>query len=44
MSSSSSNWLGAVALVAALLFIALISLQVIEWLFYRADPSLWPVG
>ena len=43
MSSSSSTWLGAVALVAVLLFVALIGLQVVELLHYRADPSLWPV-
>ncbi len=43
MSSSSSTWLSAVALVAVLLFVALISLQLLELMHYRADPSLWPV-
>ena len=42
-SSKSANVMGALALVAVLLFIALIGLQVAEMLYYRADPSVWPV-
>ncbi len=34
--------MGALALVAVILFLALIGLQVIELLHYRADPSIWP--
>lgn len=44
MSSSSSNVCGILALLAVLLFLALIGLQVMEWLYYRSPPSLWPVG
>lgn len=43
-SSSSANIFGILALVAVLLFLALIGLQVMEFLYYRADPSLWPAG
>lgn len=42
MSSSSSNWMGALALVAVLLFLGLIGLQVAEWLYYSSDPTVWP--
>lgn len=44
MSSSSSNICGILALVAVLLFLALIGLQVMEFLYYRSAPSLWPAG
>jgi hypothetical protein len=37
---SSSNLLGALALVAVLMFIGLIGLQVSEMLHYRAAPSV----
>ena len=37
---SSSNLLGALALVAVLMFIGLIGLQVGEMLYYRAAPSV----
>ncbi len=42
-SKSGSTLMGALALVAVLLFLALIGLQVAEMLYYRADPSIWPV-
>ncbi len=44
MSSSSSNVCGILALLTVLLFLALITLQVMELLYYRAPPSLWPAG
>jgi len=43
-SSKSGAIMGALALVAVLLFIGLIGLQVAELLHYRADPSIWPVN
>jgi hypothetical protein len=38
-SSKTAAWL---ALVAVLLFAALITLQVMEHMKYAADPSVWP--
>lgn len=31
-----------VASVVLIVFLALIATQVIEWQFYKAEPSLWP--
>lgn len=44
MSSSNNNVFGILALLAVLIFIALITLQVMEILYYRSPPSLWPAG
>ncbi len=42
-SSKSAGIMGLLALIAVLLFIALIGLQIAEMLYYRADPSVWPI-
>ncbi len=39
----STKVLGVLSLVATLCFVALITLQVLELLYYRAVPSVWPV-
>jgi hypothetical protein len=41
-SRSGSTLLGVLALLAAICFLALIALQVMEWMHYGADPSIWP--
>lgn len=39
----SSNKIAAIlAMVATLCFGVLLTLQIIEWNHYRAEPSLWP--
>jgi len=43
MSSSSDNILGIVALFAVLFFIGLISMQAMEFFYYSAEPSIWPL-
>lgn len=37
-----SALLGVLALVSALCFLALIAMQVMEFLHYRSAPSVWP--
>lgn len=37
-----STLLGVLVLVSALCFLALVAMQVMEFLHYRADPSVWP--
>ena len=41
---SSSKITGWLALVAVLVFGALITLQVLEYIYYAADPSIWPAA
>ena len=43
MSFSKSSLLGTLALLAVLCLLAVIGLQVAEYLFFRAEPSLWPM-
>ncbi len=38
------KWMGILALLTVILFLCLIGLQVVEWLHYQADPSLWPAA
>ena len=40
---SSSNVLSWLALAATIFFVAIVTLQAMEFFFYRAQPSLWPV-
>lgn len=40
--SSSDSLFGVLALLAVLCFAALVGLQVMEWLYYSAEPSIWP--
>lgn len=42
--SSSNKLFGILAIVAFVCFAALIALQVAEWSYYRAEPSLWPAA
>ena len=39
-----STLLGVLALVSVLLFVALIALQVMEFLHYGANPTIWPAA
>jgi len=41
--SSSNKVFGILAILAFVCFAALIALQVLEFTYYRAEPSLWPV-
>jgi|GEM_PF-1473836 hypothetical protein len=44
MSSSSNNIMGVIALFAVLFFIGLIAMQVMEFMYYSAEPSIWPTA
>lgn len=39
----STKLAGFLALVATLCFIALVTLQVMEFIYYGAEPTLWPL-
>lgn len=39
----SSKGLGMLAILAVICFAALIALQVLELMYYGADPSVWPL-
>lgn len=43
-SSKSGTIMGVLALVTVLIFITLVGLQVAEMLYYKADPSVWPIN
>lgn len=44
MASSKSYLVFALLSIAATLFcLAIIGMQAVEWSFYKADPSVWPV-
>lgn len=40
----SSKVAGVLALIATIFFLALIGLQLAEWNYYRAEPSIWPTA
>lgn len=40
--SSSNKVFGTLAILAFVCFAALIALQVLEYTYYRAEPTLWP--
>lgn len=42
VSSGWTKFMGICAILTFLLFAALITFQVLEWLFYSAPPSVWP--
>ncbi len=41
-SRNGSTLLGVLALLSVLCVLGLIALQVMEWMHYGADPSIWP--
>ncbi len=41
---SSSKLLSWLALAATVIFVAIVTLQALEFFRYRADPSLWPLS
>lgn len=43
MFSLSNKTMCILAILATLLFIALVTLQVLEFLYYRKPPSVWPM-
>jgi hypothetical protein len=42
MSSSSSSLMGILALLTVILLLTLVGLQVAEYLYYQAEPTIWP--